>query len=88
MGQQKLFKHNSALLLFLLLILTISTLPEVRAKAYAFTATITPSQVTVSQLTTYLATVINTGESTLGSTTVSIPLGLTVQSPITILNPT
>jgi len=87
MEQQKLHKIKATILLLLLLILTASTLTKVRAKAYAFTATVTPDQVNVNQLATYLITITNTGESTLGSTTISIPAGLTVLSPITILNP-
>ncbi|MEJ2126311.1 MAG: hypothetical protein P8X84_02170 [Candidatus Bathyarchaeota archaeon] len=88
MRQQKLHKNKATILLLLLLILTTSTIIEVRAKTYAFTATVTPTQVNVNQLATYLITINNTGESTLGSTTISTPAGLTVLAPITILNPT
>jgi hypothetical protein len=75
------------ILLISLVLLTTNTIAIVYAKNYEFTATISPVDVESNQLATYLVNVTNTGDSTLGSTSIAIPGGFTVLLPITILNP-
>jgi len=59
----------------------------VHAKNYSFTATISPIQVNIDQLAEYHVVITNTGESTLGSASITIPTGFTILSSVTILNP-
>ncbi len=73
----------------LVVILTVSmyTLPEAISLAFAFSATISPTQVYVNQLNAYLITITNTGNKNLGSARVTIPAEFTITSSITILSP-
>ena len=81
-------KILASILFLLLLFFTSIPFVEVHAKTYSFTATISPNQVNVNQLTTYQGIITNLGESGLGSAEIAIPPGFTVLFPITILNPT
>jgi hypothetical protein len=85
---QKTRKTIAIISIISLIFLTTNTFREVHAKTYFFTATISPIQVNINQLATYLVTITNTGEGTLlGSASIAIPTEFTVQSNITILNP-
>jgi Divergent InlB B-repeat domain len=87
MVQQKIHRTITTILLIFLALLTTNTIVEVRAKNNAFMATISPVEVSVNQINTFSVTVTNTGESSLGSTSISIPAGFTVSQPITIVAP-
>ncbi len=69
------------------MVFSASTITEVKAKTYSFTATISPIEVDVDEVATYMMVVNNTGESTLGSVDIGIPTGFTLLSSIAILNP-
>lgn len=74
------------LLLGILTLFSINGYIKVQAKTYSFTASITPTQANINQIITFNAVIKNTGESSLGSTSVTLPLGLTSVSQISILN--
>lgn len=87
MNRQKTRKTATIALLISLIIITTNALTEVHAKTFSFTATISPTEVNINQLTTYMVTITNTADGTLGSAQVTIPTGFTVLSPMTILDP-
>lgn len=87
MSKRKTIKTIVLILTVSIVFFTINNLNEVNAKQYSFTATISPTQVTINQLATYLVIITNTGESSMGSANVAIPAGFAVLSPISILNP-
>jgi hypothetical protein len=84
---KKIRKTLAIVLGISLVFLAANTTAEVHAKIYSFTATISPTQVNISQIAEYLVIITNTGESTLGSASIAIPTGFTVLSTVTILNP-
>lgn len=86
MNQQKISKAITILLISLTISATTNVM-LVDAKAYSFTATISPLQVATSQSEVYSIIITNTGDSTLGSANIAIPTGFTVVSPVTILYP-
>jgi hypothetical protein len=87
MNQEKEVKIIASTLSVLLMLFTTSPLVIVQAKTYAFAATISPIQVNVDELSTYLVIIYNTGESNLGSVNIGVPTGFVILSPATILNP-
>ncbi|MEJ2271839.1 MAG: hypothetical protein P8X91_05060 [Candidatus Bathyarchaeota archaeon] len=84
-------KMKNIIAIILLLGLSASFLiansQKVQAKTYAFTVSINPDQVFINQIVTFQGIISNTGESSLGSTIINIPVELTIISPISILNP-
>jgi hypothetical protein len=88
MYQKEMRKTVAIILAISLVLFTMSTIIEVHAKTYSFTATISPTQVNINQTATYQMIITNTGEaSTLGSASIAIPTGFTILSNVTILNP-
>src|SRR4030067_734532 len=76
-----------ATILLISIVLCTSALLEVKALSFAFTATISPTEVYVNQPITYSVTITNTGNKTLGSASITIPTGFSAPSSITILAP-
>lgn len=88
MYQKEIRKAIAIMLGVSLVLFTTNAIVEVHAKSYAFTATISPIQVDINQIATYLVIITNTGEgTTLGSASIAIPTGFTILSNVTILNP-
>ena len=86
MVRRKEQRTVAAILLISIALIAINTLVTVQAKTYPFTATISPTEVDVDQLSTYTVIITNTGETTIGSTSTDIPAGFTVLPTITIIN--
>ena len=83
----KFLKVMIVALSFALIFSTIGNFALANVKSYAFSATISPDKVNIDQTILYIVNITNTGNSTLGSTTISIPTGFTVSPDVSILTP-
>jgi hypothetical protein len=86
MKREEMHKPLATILLISLALCT-SSIVAVKALAFTFTATISPTNVYVNQPITYTATITVTGNKTLGSAGITIPTGFSTPTSVTILDP-
>jgi hypothetical protein len=80
-------KATAATLLTIFAFTMTHNILTVQAGPNSFTATITPTEANINQLSTFTITITDTGDRTLGSASVAIPTGFTIQPPATIITP-
>ncbi len=87
-GLGKILKAIEIIFLIAIILSTTNAFVLAESKTYFFSATMSPTEVNINQLSTYSVNITNIGTGTLGSLIMYIPSGFTVYPNVTILAPT